>query len=221
MFLKYRSGLFRQACSAALAIVALSVVPQLARAQTNSDEAARTMRREAELCKSPASLGAAGSKTGSGLSQLLGFFNTGGYFLTGNGKGAAFGSPKFYNDGKFYSRPKRFGALQIEGGAETLTLSDHFIPFTGGNEFDLLGGSVSLTTTRQIGKPRVFVSAGVFLGRLRSVNLNFDRSAFTPSGSVGVEYPFSQAISFDASYRISQKINGISTDGFGVSLRFH
>jgi hypothetical protein len=154
--------------------------------------------------------------------EVLGFFNTGGYFLTGNGKSSSvFGSPKFYNNATIYARPKHIGGLELSAGAETLLLSDHFVPFSGGNEYDLLGGSAMLSTPRAEGKLRAYVSAGLFYGRLRSVNQGFDRSAFVPSGSVGVEYPFTGHFSLEASYRISQNINSVNTDGFSVSLKIH
>ena len=201
--------------------LALWAVPQGARAQGTSNEFASVEQREAVLRQEGAAC-KQGPDTSALGRQLLGFFNTGGYFLTGNGKRSAlFGSPKFYNDATFYGHARHIGGLELSGGAETLTLSDHFVPFTGGNEFDLLGASASLSTPRGAGKLRAYVNAGLFYGRLRSVNQGFDRSQFTPSGSVGVEYPFTGHFSLEAAYRVSQQIRGINTDGFSFSLKIH
>lgn len=209
----------------ALAALVLWAAPQGASAQKKVvnpvDEFATVEQREAALhnpfdvCKR----GADGDSLGR---QVLGFFNTGAYFLTGNGKSdAKFGSPKFYNNATFYGHAKHIGGLELSGGAETLLLSDHFVPFTGGNEYDLLGASAMLSTPRGTRQPRFYVSAGLFYGRLRSVSLNFDKSDFIPSGSVGVEYPFADHFSLEATYRLSQSINGVNTDGFSVSLKIH
>jgi hypothetical protein len=194
--------------------------PHRAQAQETANGFATVEQRESALHSLSACKGGVDS---SALGrQILGFFNTGGYFLTGNGKSdALFGSPKFYNDATFYGHAKHIGSLELSGGAETLLLSDHFVPFTGGNEFDLLGFSTMLSTPRGLGKPRAYVSAGLFYGRLRSVNQGFDRSQFTPSGSVGVEYPLTSHFSVEASYRITQEIRGVSTDGFSFSLKIH
>lgn len=153
------------------------------------------------------------------LKQAVGFINTGGYFLTDSGSNSAFGSPKFYNQGAYYARPKHFGNITLTGGVETVTVSDHILPFSGGNEYDLLGPGFRISTTRYVGHIQPFFSGGAFYGRLRSVNRGFDRSAFTPSMSFGIEYPISRDFTLSASYRLSQHINGVNTDGFGVSLR--
>jgi hypothetical protein len=78
-----------------------------------------------------------------------------------------------------------------------------------------------LSTPSGAHKLRVYVSAGLFYGRLRSVNLGIDHSAFIPSGSVGVEYPLDTHFSLESSYRISQNISGVSTDGISISLKIH
>lgn len=224
MFTNHLSLPVRSALFASLSLL-LCAAPQGAHAQkvvTNPlDELATVEQREAALhrpltdCKGQADGGSLGR-------TILGFFNTGGYFLTGNGKSDAnFGSPKFYNDATFYARPKHIGGLELSGGAETLLLSDHFVPFTGGNEYDLLGASVMLSTPREGKRLRAYISGGFFYGRLRSVNLGIDHSDFIPSGSVGVEYPFADHFSLEATYRVSQNISGVNTDGFSVSLKIH
>jgi hypothetical protein len=224
MFTNFSSSLTSVASKTAVLIplsLAFWAAPHGAQAQGAAGEMATVEQREAALHNRSA-LCKGGVDASSIGRQVLGFFNTGGYVLTGNGKSdALFGSPKFYNDVTIYARPKHIGALELSAGAETLTLSDHFVPFTGGNEYDLLGGSIMVSTPRGAGKLRAYVNGGLFYGRLRSVNQGFDRSAFIPSGSVGVEYPLNTNFSLEASYRVSQNINGVSTDGFSFSLKIH
>ncbi len=225
MFTNHTSSLSRNACKMAVWIplaLGLWAAPHAVQAQQGApDEMATVEQREAALHSLSAVCKSRGDASSIGR-QVLGFFNTGGYVLTGNGKSSSlFGSPKFYNDATIYGRPKRIGGLEISGGAETLLLSDHFVPFTGGNEYDLLGASVSLSTPHGAHQPRVFVSGGLFYGRLRSVNQGFDRSQFVPSGCVGAEYPLSSNFSLEATYRVSQSIKGVSTDGFSFSLKIH
>ncbi len=223
MFTNYALSRAKTACKLVVLIpltVALWTAPHRAHAQDVLSDMATVEQREAALHRlSPGCKGGDANAIGK---QILGFFNTGGYFLTGNGKSSSvFGSPKFYNDATIYGRPKRIGGLELSGGAETLLLSDHFVPFTGGNEYDLLGASAMISTPHGAGKLRIYANAGLFYGRLRSVNMGFDRSAFVPSGSVGVEYPVNSTFSLEASYRLSQNIHNVNTDGFSVSLKIH
>lgn len=224
MFTNHLTSPAPSACKLAVLIplsLALWAAPHRSSAQGVSDEMSPFGQRQDAL-HSPFTLRRGAADSSSLGRQVLGFFNTGGYILTGNGKSSAlFGSPKFYNDATFYSHPKRIGGLEIAGGAETMLLSDHFVPFTGGNEYDLLGASASLSTPRVLHQPRFYISGGLFYGRLRSVNQGFDRSKFIPSGSVGVEFPLSPYFSLEGTYRVSQSINGISTDGFSFSLKVH
>ena len=156
---------------------------------------------------------------GAGLAKTaLGFLSTGGYFITGSAR-HAIGSTKFYSEGAFYVRPKHIGALSITGGVELIGASDHFFPFSGGDYFNLVGPSVRVTTSQDYHGIRPYVSAGAFYGQLRSTQLGFDRSAFTPSISFGADWKFSKALTLSASYRVSQEINGFNTDGFGLYLK--
>ena len=150
----------------------------------------------------------------------LGFLNTGGYFFTGNaGSSTAIGTPKFYSSGGYYSKPHHMGNFAISGGLESINASDHFLPFTGGNEFNLIGPTVKVSMGVPNSRVRPFVTFGVFAGRVRSVNRNFDSTEFTPSGSVGVEVGLNRNFSLNGSYRISKQIHGVNTDGFGFSLK--
>ncbi len=151
------------------------------------------------------------------LRTTTGFLNTGGYFFTNSS--AALGSPKFFRSGGFYAKPKHYGAFSLTGGLESISASDHFFPFTGGNEFSLTGPSARLSANLAGGRIRPYVTAGLYAGRVRSVNLNFDRTQFTPGGSIGVIIPLGNYFSLQASYRVSQKINGVNTDGFGIDVK--
>jgi len=66
---------------------------------------------------------------------------------------------------------------------------------------------------------RPFATFGLFAGRVRSVNQGFDRTEFSPSGSIGVEAGLNRNFSVAGSYRISQDIHGVNTDGFGIGLK--
>lgn len=155
--------------------------------------------------------------------QALGFLNLGGYYFTGSaGRSANLGTPKFYSAGGYFSKPRHYGPIALSGGFETVTASDHLIPFIdSGNEYSLFGpaAKIQLTTSSTI---RPFITFGLFLGRLKSDNDLYprDRATFTPSGSIGVEYLVSRGVSIQGSYRISQNISGVNTDGIGIGLRF-
>lgn len=149
--------------------------------------------------------------------QAFGFLNTGGYFFSGNT--SALGTPKFYSSGGYYTKPAHLAGFTIAGGIETVNATDHFIPFTGGNEFNLLGPAFKLSTDRRLSRLSPFATFGLFAGRVRSVRLGFDRTEFTPSGSVGLEFPISRDFSITGAYRISSNIHGVNTDGFSISLR--
>ena len=168
------------------------------------------------LCSSQA----AQAQLPSGLSAFGGFLKVGGYYLTSSSGTRAIGTPKFLDEAAYYTRPAHIGGLTIAGGAETISATDHFLPFTGGNDFSLIGGSVRISTPRRTGNLRPYLSAGYFLGHLRSEDLGIDRAQLIPSMSLGVEYPISRSATLSASYRISGQIDGINLDGFGISVRF-
>jgi len=151
--------------------------------------------------------------------EVVGLLNTGVYFVTGGSGRNAIGSTKFYNEGHFYTRPAHLGALLLTGGVESMEASDHFLPFTGGNDYSLIGLSARLSTPHKIGRLQPYVSVGYFVGNLRSVDLDIDQTRIIPSASIGVDYPISRILSLTASYRVSEHIAGINTDGFGISLR--
>ena len=189
----------------------------------------RMKARFATLTLAIFALGLAGSATnaraqgpspsgGAIAKAAVGFLSTGGYFITGSAR-HAIGSTKFYNEGGFYARPKHLGAIAVTGGVELISASDHFLPFQGGDYFSLTGPAFRITSSKDYHGLRPYLTGGLFYGQLRSTQLGFDRSAFTPSIAVGVDYKIIKNLSLSASYRVSQDINGFSGDGFGVFLR--
>ncbi len=148
-----------------------------------------------------------------------GFLGVGGYFLTADSGKRAIGDVKFASDTALFVRPKHLGAFLLTGGVEIFDASDHFFPFTGGNDYNLTGLAFRVTTHRVLGRIRPVLTAGIFAGTLRSERLGFDRTQFTPSVSIGAEWPFARYFTLVANYRISQRINGYDNDGFGLMLR--
>ena len=156
--------------------------------------------------------------------QVLGLFNLGAYYFTGNAGGASkLGTPKFYSSGDFFGRPRHYGTFALSGGFQTVTASDHIIPFIdSGNEFSLFGPAAKIQLTT-IPRVRPFVTLGLFAGRLRSANGLYpsDRVTFTPAGSIGVAYLVNQNLSVEGSYRFSQQISGVDPNGISIGVRFH
>ena len=169
----------------------------------------------------PTAQGQSSGQAGAGLAKsAIGFLNTGGYFITGNAR-HAIGSTKFYNEGAFYAKPRHIGNFALTGGVNIIGASDHFLPFQGGDYFSLIGPAFRVTTSKEYHGFRPYVTGGLFYGELRSVQLGFDRSDFTPSAAFGVDYKLARNISLGASYRVSQEIHGFNTDGFGLFLRLY
>ena len=151
---------------------------------------------------------------------VTGFLNTGAYFITGSAR-HAIGDVKFYNAAQFYTRPHVVGNLAFTGGGEIISASDHFFPFGGGDSFNLYGVSGRVSTMQDYHGLKPWATVGAYLGQLRSEQLGFDRSNFTPSFSVGVDYKISQHFSVTGAYRISQEIHGFNTDGFSIFLKIY
>ena len=164
--------------------------------------------------------GGANAQVPGAVRTGLGFLNTGAYYFTGNGgSSAALGTPKFYNSGGYFGKPRHMGGIALSGGIESINASDHFLPFTGGNEFNLFGPAGRVTLGSASSRVHPFVTFGAFAGRVRSVRQNFDHTQFTPSASVGIEVALSRNFGLVGSYRISQEIHKVNTDGFGLSLK--
>ena len=154
------------------------------------------------------------------LRFAAGFLNVGGYYFTGGRATRALGTPKFYSDSQIFVKPKHFTGFDLTGGLEVVSANDHFFPFQGGNEFNLIGPAFRVSTHRAINRLRPFVTGGLFIGRARSRTAGFDRSNFAPSISAGVEYPFSRYVTVYGAYRVSHEIHQINTDGVSIGLKF-
>jgi hypothetical protein len=153
------------------------------------------------------------------LRTLGGLFSVGGYFLTSGTADRAVGSPKFYSNASFFVRPARYGTLEFSGGVQIIGLSDHFLPFSGGNAVDWYGGAFRLSTRRAMNRVRGIFTGGLYLGRVRSERLGFDVARFAPSIYLGAEYPFARYFTLSAGYRVSQEVHGVNLDGFSLALK--
>lgn len=161
----------------------------------------------------------AGSSISPATRFAGGLLSVGGYYFTGSRATQAVGTPKFATDSQLFVRPKQLGGITLTGGVEIISADDHLLPFQGGNSFELIGPAFKVSTPRVVGKIRPFLSGGLFYGRLRSVSQGFDRSNFTPSVSLGVEYPVARYVTLYSSYRVNQQIHGINTDGVSVGVK--
>jgi hypothetical protein len=151
---------------------------------------------------------------------LSGLLSNGAYFFTDSSGRNALGSVQFYNEILIYGRPKTYGGVyQVSGGLEISNASDHFFPFTGGNQFSLIGPSVRITTKRTLGRLRPYFSAGLFVGNLTSDRIGVNSTDFTPSLSFGAEWPFARYFTLSVGYRLMERIGGVNTDGFTLMLR--
>lgn len=148
-----------------------------------------------------------------------GLLDVGGYFPVDRSARSAIGDVKFYSETSIFARPRNIGGLQLSGGAQMISAKDHFLPFSGGNQFSLFGPVFRVATPRLLGTPRFVLTGGVFAGRVRSERLGFDRTEFTPGAALGVEYPFARYVTLIARYHVSQRIHGVNTDGLSVSLK--
>jgi hypothetical protein len=155
----------------------------------------------------------------SSLRALGGFLSIGGYFLTSSSADRALGANKFYTETAFFVRPKKYGWLWLSGGVEFYGGSDHFLPFSGGNFFQFYGGAVRLSTPRAMNRLRGILTAGLYIGRIRSERLDFDVARFSPALYLGTEYPFARYFTLSAGYRVSQDVQGVNLDGFSIALK--
>lgn len=150
------------------------------------------------------------------ISSLL---STGAYIFTSDSARAAFGDVYFYGETSFHGRPRSFSNFQVSGGIDLINISSKFFPFSSGNQLTLVGPSFRVTTTRQLRRPRPFLSGGLYYGNLQSDRLNNSSNAFVPSLSVGVEYALNNNIAITAGFRAQGEIGGIDTNGFLVQIR--
>jgi hypothetical protein len=143
-----------------------------------------------------------------------------GYWFTDSSATRALGTPKFGGDTDFYVRPAHLGSLQLTGGIELVSASDHWLPFSGGNSYSLTGASFRVSGQRgKVGRVVPFLTAGLFAGNVHSDRQHFDETDFVPSMAVGTEYKVHRYVTLTARYRISGQIRSVNTDGFSLSLK--
>jgi hypothetical protein len=151
--------------------------------------------------------------------ELIG---VGGYWFTDSSAVRALGTPKFGGSTNFYVRPAHRGNLLITGGIELVGASDHWLPFSGGNSFDLTGASFRVSGERRTAplyRLVPFVTGGLFVGHIHSELQNFSTTQFVPSMAVGMEMKIHRYLSISAQYRVSGHIGGVNIDGFNLSLK--
>src|SRR4051794_498433 len=87
------------------------------------------------------------SNTGDKVFRLIvgQFVGVSGYWFTDGTATRALGTPKFGGDTIFYVKPAHRRHLEITGGIELVSASDHWFPFSGGNSFSLTGASVQIS----------------------------------------------------------------------------
>jgi hypothetical protein len=128
----------------------------------------------------------------------------------------------FTDSTNFYVRPAHRGNLLITGGIELVGASDHWLPFSGGNSFDLTGASFRVSGERRTAplyRLVPFVTGGLFVGHIHSELQNFSTTQFVPSMAVGMEMKIHRYLSISAQYRVSGHIGGVNIDGFNLSLK--
>src|SRR5579859_4412624 len=135
----------------------------------------------------------------------------GGYWFTDSTAFRALGSPKFGGTTRFFVRPARRGVMEITGGLEIASASDHWLPFSGGNSFSLIGPAFRIRTTPHLNRLSPYFEAGVFYGELNSKRENFNAYNIVPSAAVGVEFRFARYLSLTASYRVSGAVGDVIT----------
>src|ERR1051326_5450196 len=131
-----------------------------------------------------------------------------GYWFTDDSAVHALGTPKFGGDSSFYVRPAHRRGLEITGGVEIVSVSDHWLPFSSSdNSFSLYGASFRVGGERgHVGRVVPFVTAGLFAGNIDSDNLNVNTTKMVPSVAVGAEWKFHRYLTLTARYRFTPEI---------------
>lgn len=132
---------------------------------------------------------------------------------------ADLGKVKFYHEGTLLQKSLGLVAVQASVGLDVITASSGYFPLTGDNEFDLIGPSLRVGTTRLTGPLRPFAAVGAYAGRIKVARRNVDEWEFTPCATVGFDLSVAPAVSLRAQYRVVRKIAGIDASGVAVSLR--
>ncbi|MBI3947989.1 MAG: hypothetical protein HY321_18885 [Armatimonadetes bacterium] len=152
-------------------------------------------------------------------SGLANFALPGAYFPTASATRAALGDVKFYHEGTLFQKSLGLVAVRATAGLDLITASSGYFPFTGGSEFDLVGPSLRVGTTRLTGPFRPFVTVGAYAGRIKSDRLGVDEWDFAPSAAAGFDLSVLPAVSIRAQYRVVREFSGVDASGVAVSLR--
>ncbi len=166
-------------------------------------------------CFAPAS---AQTTANPGLNALGSLFSIGGYFFTNSSASNAMGSPKFYSEASYFGHSASLGAINIAGGIQIVSASDHFFPFTGGTRFSLYGPALRLSTPHLTHRAVLFVTAGVYAASI-STKSGVNTTTFAPSAEFGINLPLIRYITLTAGYRIAPSIDHIDSSGFSVGLK--
>lgn len=147
------------------------------------------------------------------------FLSTGAYFFTNDRARAALGDVYFYNETFIYGRPREFGDWRLAGGLDIVNANNKFFPFSGGNQFLLIGPGFGIIKKKEVGKVRPFFGAGLYWAQLRSDRFGIDTSQITPGFAVGAEWNITRDIALSAGYRLQGEIGGIDTSGAMLLLK--
>jgi len=151
------------------------------------------------------------------IGRLGSFLVPGGYFFTSDAARDALDDVLWYHEADFIRYGLGVGVAGVAFTLKGINASSEFTPFSGNTQFTLLGPSVQVWTA-PIGRFRPFASAGLFAGYIKSDRRNISKWDFTPSIAAGVQLGLARFISLTASYRITEELAGIDTDGFSLRL---
>ena len=148
-----------------------------------------------------------------------GYLSPGAYFFSASSARSALGPTKFYDETRFYAKKAHRWNMAISGGIEILSASDHYLPFTSGNDFSLFGASFRVTTADDKRVIHPYFSAGVFVGHIRSEALALDTTQLVPAAAIGVDWKFARYFTLGAAYHLNGNIGHIDTNGFSIMLK--
>ncbi len=152
------------------------------------------------------------------LKAIGSFLSPGAYFFSASSARSALGSTKFYGETRFYGKKAHRWNIAISGGLEIISASDHYLPFTSGNDFSMVGPSFRITTANDKSAIHPYFTAGAFAGHIRSEAKLLDTTQFVPAAALGVDWKFARYFSLGAAYHLNGSIGHIDTNGFSLML---
>lgn len=151
------------------------------------------------------------------IGRLGNFLVPGGYFFTSDTARSTLDDALWYREADFVRYGLGVGVAGVSFTLKAINASSEIAPFTGSTQFSLFGPSVQVWTT-PIGRLRPFASAGFFAGHIKSDRLGISDWDFTPSVAAGVQMSLARFLTLTASYRITEELAGVDTDGLALSL---